>query len=79
MAKNDILMSGDKMNPFIYSSDNKRYHTLNYYYKNIFNTRVSKISLDAHFTCPNLDGKAGFGGCIYCKQSLILTIYPSNF
>jgi len=57
------------MNPFIYSSDNKRYHTLNYYYKKIFNSRVSKISLDAHFTCPNIDGKVGYGGCIYCKQS----------
>lgn len=79
MAKNDILMSGDKMNPFIYSSDNKRYHTLNYYYKNIFNTRVSKISLDAHFTCPNLDGKAGFGGCIYCKQSPNLNNLSEQF
>jgi radical SAM protein (TIGR01212 family) len=29
---------------------------------------VSKICLDAHFTCPNIDGKVGFGGCIYCKQ-----------
>lgn len=56
------------MNPFIYSLDNKRYHTLNYYYKNLFNNRVSKLSLDAHFTCPNIDGKVGFGGCIYCKQ-----------
>lgn len=56
------------MNRFINSSDNKRYHTLNFYYKKAFNARVSKISLDAHFTCPNIDGKVGYGGCIYCKQ-----------
>lgn len=57
------------MNPFKYSFDNKRYHTLNYFYQNKFKGRVSKISLDAHFTCPNIDGKVGYGGCIYCKQS----------
>jgi radical SAM protein (TIGR01212 family) len=57
------------MNPFKYSFDNKRYHTLNYYYQKKFGSRVSKISLDANFTCPNIDGKVGFGGCIYCKQS----------
>jgi radical SAM protein (TIGR01212 family) len=57
------------MNPFLYSDDNKRYHALNYYYQHKFNSRVSKLSLDAHFTCPNIDGKVGYGGCIYCKQS----------
>lgn len=56
------------MNPFIFSNDNKRYHTLNYYYKKKFNSRVSKISIDASFTCPNIDGTVGYGGCIYCKQ-----------
>ncbi len=57
------------MNPFKYTFDNKRYYTLNYFYQNKFNSRVSKISLDANFTCPNIDGKVGYGGCIYCKQS----------
>lgn len=61
-------MSGDNMNPFKYSLDNKRYQTLNYYYQHKFKTRVSKISLNGHFTCPNIDGTVGYGGCIYCKQ-----------
>lgn len=56
------------MNPFKYTLDNKRYHTLNYFYQTKFKTRVSKISLDANFSCPNIDGKVGYGGCIYCKQ-----------
>ena len=51
---------------FLYSNTNKRYHTLDYYYKNKFNTKVFKISLNAGFTCPNIDGKVGTGGCIYC-------------
>ena len=59
---------GDIMNPFKYSLDNKRYHTLTYFYKNKFNCKVAKISLNANFTCPNIDGKCGVGGCIYCSN-----------
>ena len=55
-------------NPFIYSYDNKRYHTLNYFYKNKFNSKVCKISLNAGFSCPNIDGTVGYGGCIYCSK-----------
>lgn len=54
-------------NPFIYSDSNKRYHTLDYYYKNRFSSKVFKISLNAGFTCPNIDGTVGRGGCIYCS------------
>lgn len=54
---------------FKYSLDNKRYHTLNYYYKTKYNTKVVKISLNAGFTCPNIDGTVGYGGCIYCSKS----------
>lgn len=53
---------------FKYSNTNKRYHTLDYYYKNKFNSKVCKISLNAGFTCPNIDGKVGTGGCIYCSK-----------
>ena len=55
-------------NKFKYTSDNKRYHTLTYYYKEKFNAKVCKVSLNANFTCPNIDGKVGFGGCIYCSK-----------
>ena len=54
---------------FKYTLDNKRYHTLNYYLKNKFNDKVFKVSLNAGFTCPNIDGKKGYGGCIYCSKS----------
>ena len=55
-------------NKFEYSLDNKRYHTLTYYYKKKFNAKVCKVSLNANFTCPNIDGKVGIGGCIYCSK-----------
>lgn len=54
---------------FKYSLDNKRYHTLNYYLKNKFGSKVYKVSLNAGFTCPNIDGTKGYGGCIYCSKS----------
>lgn len=54
---------------FKYSNTNKRYHTLDYFYKNRFNEKIFKVSLNAGFTCPNIDGTVGFGGCIYCSAS----------
>ncbi len=55
-------------NPFLYSDTNKRYHTLDYFYKHKFHSKVFKISLNAGFTCPNIDGTVGTGGCIYCSN-----------
>ena len=55
-------------NPFQYTDNNKRYHTLDYFYKNKFVKKVCKISLNAGFTCPNKDGTKGYGGCIYCSK-----------
>ena len=54
---------------FKYSDSNKRYYTLDYFYKHKFNSKVFKVSLNAGFTCPNKDGKAGTGGCIYCSKT----------
>lgn len=52
---------------FNYSLDNKRYHTLNYFYKNKFKQKVFKVSLNGGFTCPN---KVKTGkGCIFCSLS----------
>ena len=57
------------MNNFKYTLDNKRYHTFNYYLKTTYNTKVAKVILDGHFTCPNRDGSKGYGGCIYCSST----------
>lgn len=50
---------------FKYTLDNKRYHTLNYYLRNKFNSKVFKVSLNGNFTCPNF--KNG-NGCIFCSH-----------
>ncbi|MBR3211311.1 MAG: TIGR01212 family radical SAM protein [Bacilli bacterium] len=54
---------------FQYSNNNKRYHTLDYFYKSKFKEKVFKVSLNAGFSCPNLDGTVGRGGCIYCSKT----------
>ncbi len=53
---------------FKYKNSNKRYHTLDYYYKNRYGTKVFKVPLDLGLSCPNIDGKKGYGGCTYCKS-----------
>jgi len=50
---------------FQYTLDNKRYHTLNYFYKNKFNSKVFKVSLNANFSCPNFKNGTG---CIFCSN-----------
>ena len=60
-------MSQAENNPFEFSDTNKRYHTYDYYLKHRFGSKCAKIPLDCGFTCPNIDGKCGFGGCIYCS------------
>lgn len=51
------------MNPFQFSDDNKRYHTLAYHNLHTYGGRVYKATLDAHLPCPNK------GGCIYCASA----------
>ena len=45
-----------------------RYKHLNKYLKDKFGERTLKICIDGGFTCPNRDGSAGLGGCIFCSE-----------
>jgi len=48
--------------------ENKRYYSLNQFFRDTFGCRVHKIELDGGFSCPNRDGTKGTGGCIYCNS-----------
>jgi radical SAM protein (TIGR01212 family) len=52
----------------------KRYNDFSTHFRNLFNERVQKVSVDAGFTCPNRDGVKGVGGCTYCNNK---TFKPS--
>ena len=46
-----------------------RINSYGWYLRKRFSCRVSKVNVDAGFTCPNRDGSRGSGGCIYCDNS----------
>ena len=46
-----------------------RYHAYNHYLRRKFDgARVHKVSIDAGFTCPNVDGTVAIGGCTFCDN-----------
>lgn len=45
-----------------------RYHSYNYFLRQKFGQRVQKVSIDAGFTCPNVDGTVAIGGCTFCDN-----------
>lgn len=45
-----------------------RFHTLNQYFKRKYKERVQKITINAGFSCPNLDGAISNEGCLYCNN-----------
>lgn len=45
-----------------------RYFAYNAYLRARFGHRVQKVSVDAGFTCPNVDGTVATGGCTFCDN-----------
>lgn len=48
--------------------DGLPYYSMNIWLKQLFGTKAYKLSLDGGMTCPNRDGTAGYGGCIFCSE-----------
>jgi hypothetical protein len=44
------------------------YFACNYFLRQRFGRRVQKVSVDAGFTCPNVDGTVARGGCTFCDN-----------
>jgi len=53
----------------------KLYNDLNSFLRDKFGGKVYKVSIDAGFTCPNLDGKISKDGCIFCNNE---SIFPKG-
>ena len=47
----------------------RRYKDYSSYVRSKFGERVQKVSINAGFTCPNIDGSKGKGGCTYCNNN----------
>ena len=44
------------------------YFAANFHLRQRFGKRVQKVSVDAGFTCPNVDGTVATGGCTFCDN-----------
>lgn len=44
-----------------------RFNSISNYLKKQFGRKTIKLSIDAGFTCPNRDGRIGYGGCAFCS------------
>ncbi|HSW67248.1 MAG TPA: TIGR01212 family radical SAM protein [Bacteroidales bacterium] len=53
----------------------RRFNSYTEYIRRVFGSRVQKLSVHAGFTCPNRDGKVGFGGCIFCNNDAFSPSY----
>jgi radical SAM protein (TIGR01212 family) len=56
----------------------ERYFSFNRYLRQIFGERVHRISIDAGFSCPNLDGSISDKGCIFCNNLAFVQQYYDN-
>lgn len=45
----------------------KRYYSLDAWCKEVYGEKLYKIAINAGFTCPTRDGRAGTKGCIFCS------------
>ena len=53
----------------------RRFNAYGDYFRQLYGSRVQKISVDAGFTCPNRDGHNGTGGCTFCNNSAFTPSY----
>lgn len=53
---------------FDFITPQKKYHTLDFYLKKTYQSKVFKVSLNGDFTCPNRDGTISRHGCIFCSE-----------
>jgi radical SAM protein (TIGR01212 family) len=53
----------------------RRYNSYSDWFGSLFGKRVQKVSINAGFTCPNRDGKLGYGGCTYCNNEAFIPTY----
>src|SRR5579871_3430180 len=44
----------------------RRYFPFSRFLRERFGAKVRSVTIDAGFTCPNVDGTVATGGCVYC-------------
>ncbi len=49
-------------------SPDRRYYPLSRFLRERFGGKVYRVTVDGGFTCPNVDGTAAVGGCVFCDN-----------
>lgn len=49
-------------------SSARRYYAFSRFLRERFGAKVYRVTIDAGFTCPNVDGSVAVGGCVYCDN-----------
>jgi radical SAM protein (TIGR01212 family) len=62
---NETLLSPSEID---WRADGLRYFAYSYCLKKQYGYRVQRVSVDAGFTCPNVDGTVATGGCTFCDN-----------
>lgn len=62
-------MKPDDTRKYMSGNTPKSYYPLNVYLRERFGKKMIKLSIDGGFTCPNRDGTAGTGGCLFCSDT----------
>jgi uncharacterized protein len=60
-------MSADSILPPGFTH-NRRYYPFSRFLKERFGGKVYRVTVDGGFTCPNVDGTAAVGGCVFCDN-----------
>lgn len=67
-ASTDSFAARSEPAAYPWRSAGLRYFAYNFYLRRRFGQRVQKVSIDAGFTCPNVDGTVAIGGCTFCDN-----------
>jgi radical SAM protein (TIGR01212 family) len=46
----------------------RRYYAFSRFLQERFGGKIYRVTIDAGFTCPNVDGAVAVGGCVYCDN-----------
>ena len=68
MASTNQLGSSAQAADGLWRSAGLRYFAYGFSLRQKFGHRVRRVSVDAGFTCPNVDGSVAKGGCVFCNN-----------
>lgn len=68
MATIAVTISPPPDQPLAWQSEGLRFNAYGAHLRRQFGGRVQRVSIDAGFTCPNVDGAVARGGCNFCDN-----------